>query len=86
MRCLRNPMARDFEELERRGASDTEIIEFGTGRLRRAAMEGDVTHGSVMAGQIAGLIHDVVPAAEVLRRTVDQAKEVLRRLPTLVSD
>jgi len=86
VRCLRNPMARDFEELERRGASDTEIIEFGTGRLRRAAMEGDVTHGSVMAGQIAGLIHDVVPAAEVLRRTVDQAKEVLRRLPTLVSD
>lgn len=86
VRCLRNPMSRDFEELERRGATDTEIIEFGTGRLRRAAMEGDVTHGSVMAGQIAGLIHDVVPAAEVLRRTVDQAKEVLRRLPTLVSD
>lgn len=86
VRCLRNPMARDFEELERRGASETEIIEFGTGRLRRAAMEGDVTHGSVMAGQIAGLIHDVLPAAEVLRRTVRQAEEVLRRLPATISD
>ncbi len=84
VRCIRNPMARDFEELEKSGASDIDIIEFGTGRLQRAAMEGDVVHGSVMAGQVSGMIHDVVPAAEVLRRTVAQAEAVLTSLNALI--
>lgn len=84
VRCLRNPMAHEFEELERRGASEQEILDFGTGRLRRAVMDGDVTHGSVMAGQIAGLVHEVLPAAEVLRRTIAQAEEILARLPTTI--
>jgi enoyl-[acyl-carrier protein] reductase II len=83
VRCLRNPMARDFEELERRGASDQEIIEFGTGRLRMAAIEGDVIHGSLMAGQVSGLVHDIVPVAELLRRTTEQAEVTLRRLGAL---
>jgi enoyl-[acyl-carrier protein] reductase II len=81
VRCLRNPMAREFEELERRGASEEEIIAFGTGRLRSAAIDGDVTHGSVMAGQIAGLVHEILPAAEVVRRTVLEAQAILCRLP-----
>lgn len=85
VRCIRNPMAREFEELERRGASEQEIIEFGTGRLRVAAMEGDTVGGSVMAGQVAGLVHDIVPAAEVLRRTVEQAESVLQTLCSAVS-
>ncbi len=81
VRSIRNPMARDYEDLERRGASEEEIIAFGTGSLRRAAVEGDVTHGSVLAGQIAGLVQDIVPAAEVLRRTVAEAEQVLTTLP-----
>jgi enoyl-[acyl-carrier protein] reductase II len=52
--------------------------------LQRAAMEGDVVHGSVMAGQVSGMIHDVVPAAEVLRRTVAQAEAVLASLTALI--
>ena len=84
VRCLRNPMSRDFDELERRGASEQEIIEFGTGRLRMAAMEGDVVKGSMMAGQIAGLVHDIVPVAEVLRRTTDEAETVMRRMGAMV--
>jgi enoyl-[acyl-carrier protein] reductase II len=51
VRCLRNPMSRDFEELEKRGASEQEIVEFGTGRLRMAVMDGDVVKGSMMAGR-----------------------------------
>ncbi len=84
VRCLRNPMARDYEELERRGASEQELVEFGTGRLRNAVMLGDVIHGSVMAGQISGLVRDIVPAAEVLRRTVAEAEQVLGRLGAMV--
>lgn len=84
VRCLRNPMARDYEELERRGASEQELVEFGTGRLRNAVMLGDVIHGSVMAGQISGLVRDIVPAAEVLRRTVAEAEQVLGQLGAMV--
>jgi enoyl-[acyl-carrier protein] reductase II len=82
VRCIRNPMARDFEDLERRGASEEEIIEFGTGRLRNAAMEGDVVHGSVMAGQVSGLIHDVLPAGELVRRIAQEAEALLQCLPS----
>ncbi len=84
VRALRNPLAHDFEELERRGASEEEVIEFGTGRLRMAAVEGDVVRGSVMAGQVAGLIDDVVPCAVLVERIVAQAEEVLKGLPRFV--
>jgi len=85
VRSIRNPMIREFEELERKGISDQEIIEFGTGRLRKAAMEGDVTHGSVMAGQVAGLVHEIIPAGEIVRRTVAGAEAVLKSLGSLVA-
>jgi enoyl-[acyl-carrier protein] reductase II len=84
VRCLRNPMAHEFEELERRGASEQEIVEFGTGRLRLAVKEGDTVRGSLMAGQIAGMVHEVLPAAEVVRRTVAEAEQALRALPSLI--
>jgi len=77
VRCIRNPMAREFEELEQSGASDEEIFAFGTGRLRMAAMEGNTTKGSLMAGQASGLVHDVVPARELVERVTRQAEETL---------
>ena len=85
VRCLRNPMSHDFEALEKRGATEREIIEFGTGRLRMAVVEGDVTHGSLMAGQSAALVHDIAPAGEIVRRTVAEAEEMLGRVQALFS-
>lgn len=84
VRCLRNPMARDFEALEKKGASEQEVIEFGTGRLRKAVVEGDVTHGSLMAGQIAGLVRDVVSAKVLIERIAQEAEDLLQRLPAQV--
>jgi len=85
VRCLRNPMARDFKALEEKGLSDEELIVFGTGRLRLAAMEGDVVHGSLMAGQVAGLVHEILPAAEVVRRTMAEAEALLEQMHALIS-
>jgi enoyl-[acyl-carrier protein] reductase II len=85
VRAIRNPMSRKFEAMEKEGLSEEELIEFGTGKLRLAVEEGDVAWGSIMAGQVSGLIHDVLPAAEILRRTVAEAEEILsQRLPALV--
>lgn len=85
VRCIRNPMARDFEELEKRGASDQEIIEFGTGRLRLAATEGDVEHGSLMAGQVSGLVHDILPAGQLLERIMAEAEATIETMGALLA-
>jgi enoyl-[acyl-carrier protein] reductase II len=85
VRALKNPMAHEFEELEKRGISEAEIIEFGTGKLRRAAMDGDIINGSVMAGQIAGMINDIVPVKELIERIVAEAEEIIGQLQGAVS-
>jgi enoyl-[acyl-carrier protein] reductase II len=85
VRSLRNQCTIGFDELERRGASEAEVVAFGTGRLRAAAIEGDVVNGSMMAGQISGLVHDIVPAGEIVRRTVREAEQVINRIQTLIN-
>ena len=85
VRALKNPMVHEFEELERRGITEAEIIEFGTGKLRRAAIDGDMTNGSVMAGQIAGMINDIVPVKELIERIVAEAEEIIGQLQGVVS-
>lgn len=78
-------MTRRFEAMEKEGISEEDLIELGTGKLRLAVEEGDMTWGSIMAGQVSGLIRDVLPAAEIIRRMVAEAEEILsQRLPSLV--
>jgi enoyl-[acyl-carrier protein] reductase II len=85
VRALKNPMVHQFEELERRGITEAEIIEFGTGKLRLAAVEGDMRNGSVMAGQIAGMVNDIVPVKELIERIVAEAEEIIGQLQGVVS-
>ena len=85
VRALKNPMVHRFQELEKMGASEEEIIEFGTGALRKAVLEGDWENGSFMAGQSAGLVRDIVPVKELLERIVAEAEELLvEKLPAYV--
>jgi len=84
VRALRNPFTTRFRDLEKSGASEEEVLAFGTGALRRAVQEGDWEHGSFMAGQICGLIHDVAPAKVVIERIVAEAEMILKKLPGYV--
>lgn len=81
VRALRNPMTRKFEEMEKQSLTEEQLIEFGTGKLKRAAVDGDVVEGSFMAGQSCGLVDDILPCAELIQRIISQAEEVLHRLP-----
>ena len=56
---------------------------FKTSSLKQAALEGDVEWGKVEAGQSAGLVDDILPAAEVMRRLVAQLEEARQRLARL---
>ncbi len=80
VRAIRNAMTTQFREMEKVGITEEEIIEFGTGKLRLAAMDGDVVNGSVMAGQVSGMVQDIVPVREVIERIMAEAEATLKRL------
>ena len=85
VRAIRNQMTTRFAEMEKSSVTEAEVIEFGTGKLRLAAMEGDVVNGSVMAGQIAGLVHDIVSVRELVERIMTEAESGLRVLNALAN-
>ena len=61
VRILKNPMAREYVAREKAGADKLELEEFTLGSLRRAVFDGDVDNGSLMAGQIAGMVREIRP-------------------------
>ncbi|MDR2531070.1 MAG: DUF561 domain-containing protein [Oscillospiraceae bacterium] len=67
VRILRNQMSIEYLKLEKSGASAEELETFTLGSLRRAVYDGDVKRGSLMAGQVAGMLGEIKPAAEILR-------------------
>ena len=84
VRALRNPMVREFVRLEKEGVSEGMILEFGTGKLRLAVVQGDTVNGSMMAGQSAGLVNDIAPARELIQRIVSDAEAILLSLSDCV--
>lgn len=83
VRTLRNKFTREYLNVEKSGA-EIEVLEaMGTGRLRIAVKDGDVENGSVMAGQIAGLICDIKPCKEIIQELFGESKKVLERISHL---
>jgi len=83
VRVLRNRLSRQFEELERTGAPLEKYEELGAGALKRAVKEGDMDNGSVMAGQIAGLIKKEQTCKEIIEEMFADAQERLKALKDL---
>ena len=78
VRCLKNPFARSFGQMEYDSSLTNEEIEaFGAGSLRKAAVEGDMENGSIMSGQIAALVKEEQPAAQIIREMFAQAEQLL---------
>ena len=66
VRSLKNAMVLAYIEREKAGASREELEQFALGSLRRAVVDGDVRTGSLMAGQVAGMLHDIRPVRAIL--------------------
>ena len=66
VRVLKNRMSREYVRQEKAGADKMELEKYTLGSLRRAVFEGDTATGSLMAGQVAGMLHEVRPVAEIL--------------------
>ena len=77
VRALKNKLTREYERLEKEGASFEEIEALGVGGLRRAFAEGDIETGSLMAGQCAAMVHEIQPCAEIIRDLFDGIDKII---------
>ena len=79
VRCLRNQMTREYIKLEQEGKSFEELEYLTLGALRKAVQEGDVKNGTLMAGQIAGMISKEQSCKEMIEEMMQQASALLGR-------
>lgn len=79
VRSIRNSFTREYTkaEYDSTNVSDEELENMGIGRLRRAVREGDVSQGTVLAGQVASMVKKEQPAKEMIEEMFSQAEEVL---------
>lgn len=79
VRGIKNELTKRYHELEEKSSTLMELEELTLGSLRKAAYEGDVENGSIMSGQIAGLVNEIRPVKDVIEGIFEEAKEVLAK-------
>lgn len=79
VRVLGNQLTKEYLQLEKSGAPQEELEKLGAGRLRMAARDGDVKFGSVMVGQIAGMVGGIKTVEEIIQ-------ELVRGVPQVMAD
>ena len=80
VRCLRNKLTAEFERLEGNNAPASEIEALGTGKLRAAVVDGDTDWGSLMAGQSAAMVKEILPAKTIIENMFAEAEKILSRV------
>lgn len=80
VRCLENRLTREFRAREKAGASIEELEAFGRGRLKLGIIDGNIEEGSLMAGQVAGLIKDIKPVKEIIESIMAEAEAIIDSL------
>jgi enoyl-[acyl-carrier protein] reductase II len=82
VRAIVNPFVQRVREAEARCAPQHELLEvYGRSASRRGIFEGDLENGELEAGQSSGLVRDMAPAAEIVRRMVAEYESARERLP-----
>ncbi len=78
IRVLRNKMTKEYLKLEQEGAPFEELEKLTLGSLRKAVMDGDIENGSLMSGQIAGMIKEVKTCKEIISSIVSDAEKLMK--------
>lgn len=79
IRVLRNKLTREYLKIEKEKGNCEELEELGRGALRKAVKDGDVENGSVMAGQIAGLVKAEQSCSQIIQEVISECNNNLRR-------
>ncbi len=82
VRSLRNHMTREYLQLEKENADFMELEKLTLGSLRKAVIDGDTVNGTLMAGQIAGLIREEKSCADIIQDIMRQAQQTVQRVCT----
>ena len=77
IRVLRNAMSKKYLKMEAEGAALEELEAITLGSLKRAVVDGDVKEGSIMAGQVAGLVHKRQSCQAIIEEMMSEAKDVI---------
>ena len=77
VRSLRNKMTKEYLRLEKEGTDFMELEKLTLGSLRNAVVDGDVVNGTVMAGQIAGLVREELSCSDIIKEIMEQAEALL---------
>ncbi|TYV00824.1 DUF561 domain-containing protein [Listeria monocytogenes] len=80
VRSIKNPMIQKYVELENENASRDKLEELTLGSLRKAVHEGDVENGSVMAGQICGMLTEIRSTSGIIENLMKESKQVASNL------
>jgi enoyl-[acyl-carrier protein] reductase II len=80
VRCLTNKFSRQFSALEKSGAKTEELEDLGKGRMFTGVISGNTEEGSLMAGQVSGLINDIKPVRAIIEDIMTQAGGVLKAI------
>jgi enoyl-[acyl-carrier protein] reductase II len=80
VRCLENKLTRQFAALEKEGAPLTVLEELGRGRLFSGVIQGNIEEGSLMAGQIVGLIKEIKPVKAIIQDIMIEAEQIIESL------
>ena len=83
VRIIDNSLAHKYKNLEFSGGSKEELEALGAGTLRKAAIDGDVKEGSVMIGQISGMLTDIKPCATIINDIMTETETVIKNLQGL---
>jgi enoyl-[acyl-carrier protein] reductase II len=84
LRSLKNNLTEQYAALEQAGISKEELNLFGQGRMHLGLVDGDTDEGSLLAGQIAGMIKDIKPVRTIIDETLAEAEQIIEDLRNFI--
>lgn len=86
VRSLKTPFSRTFDKMEKDpNVTSEQIMDFGTGSLRKAVLDGNVEEGSFMSGEIAGMVKKQAPAREIIETMMSEAENIMKAAPNRIA-
>lgn len=80
VQVLKNKLAKEYLKLEGKNVDIDELEELGRGGLKKAVVDGDVENGSLMAGQISGMVKKIQSASEIIEEMFNEYEELKKSL------
>lgn len=80
VQVLKNKLAKEYLKLENGNADLEKLEELGKGALKKAVVDGDVDNGSLMAGQISGMVKKIQSVKDIIEEMFNEYEDIKRNL------